>query len=244
MIQEIATCFSYISNDYLLMCVAVLFCIFSKRTEYAHLVILLLFAMVYKALLKELLKIPAPVTSPTKYGFPSGHINFATIFFGWFMVTYRTKLLYWLCPIALTLASVSTIYLGYHDIYDVMLTPLLPVCVLTIYHIYLRQVPPSNFILVFIITSLLCQIISFFALEKMPIDVIIGSYGILGFGIGTFVLSYRFEMFILVMMTSLVFFTFSNDLFQFSKNCVWLLAFGALPIISKIVTEIRKKFSL
>ena len=53
MINGIAVCLSYISNDYLLMLVAVLFYIFSKRSEHAHLVILLLFAMVYKATLKK-----------------------------------------------------------------------------------------------------------------------------------------------------------------------------------------------
>lgn len=243
MIHEIATCCSYISNDYLLMCLAVLFYIFSKKAEHAHLVILLLFAMVYKACLKELLKIPAPVTSPTKYGFPSGHINFATMFFGWFIVTYKSKLLYWLCPMAFALASWSTIYLGYHDILDVLLTPLLPICALIIHTLYLRQASLNKLILVFIITSLICQIISFFALEKMPIDVIIGSYGILGFGIATLMLSNRLKMLMLFIAIALLFLALSNDMLQFSQNCIWLLVFGSLPSLSKIRALIRKKFS-
>lgn len=244
MTNEIAVCLSFISNDYLLMLVAVLFYIFSKRSEHANLVILLLFAMVYKALLKETLQMPAPVTSPTTYGFPSGHINFATMFFGCFMITYRTKLLYWMCPIALALASISTIYLGYHDIYDVILTPILPICVLVIYNIYLKKVDLSNFTLIFIIISSLCYLVSFFALDKIPIDVVIGSYGILGFGVAILVLSYQLRMLMLCMIISLFFFALSGELINFSKNCIWLLAFGSIPFISKIIAIIRQKFSL
>ena len=244
MINEIAVCLSYISNDYLLMLVAVLFYIFSKRSEHAHLVILLLFAMVYKAILKELLKIPAPVTSPTKYGFPSGHINFAVVFFGWFMVTYQTKLLYWLCPIALVMASISTIYLGYHDIYDVLLTPILPVCYLTIYLMFMKHLALHNFVIVFVIVCVLLQLLSKHFLGRMPIDVIIGSYGILGFGISSLVLSHRVRIFMLFLIALLIFFALSDDMIQFSKNCVWLIAFGSLPLISKMIGAVRGKFSL
>ena len=244
MINGIAVCLSYISNDYLLMLVAVLFYIFSKRSEHAHLVILLLFAMVYKATLKELLKIPAPVTSPTKYGFPSGHINFAVVFFGWFMVTYKTKLLYWISPIALALASISTIYLGYHSAYDILITPILPICYLAIYCMFIRGLELHEFVMVFVIMCLLLQLLSKYSLGRMPIDVIIGSYGILGFGISSLVLSHRLRMVMALVLASLIFFTLSDDMIQFSKNCVWLVAFGSLPFISKMISVMRKKFSL
>lgn len=244
MINEIAVCLTYTSNGYLLMSIAVVFYVFSKRVEHAHLVILLLFAMMYNSLLKELLKIPAPVTSPTRYGFPSGHMNFATMFFGWFMLIYKTKLLYLICPIALASASMGMIYLGYHDICEVALTPLLPICVLTVYNIYLRKVNLNDFILIFIIISSLCQFISFFMLDIIPMVGIIGSYGILGFGIGSLVLSHRLRMIMVLVLASLIFFTLSDDIIQFSKNCVWLIAFGSLPFILKMIVAIRQKFSL
>ena len=237
----IATYFSYISNDYLLMLSAVLFYIFSKRSEHAHLIILLLFAMVYKATLKELLKIPAPVTSPTKYGFPSGHINFAVVFFGWFMVTYKLKLLYWLCPVAFVLASWSTIYLGYHDIYDVVLTPIFPIYLLIIYNAYLKQMHLSNFILTFIIISLLCQVISFFALDKMPIDVIIGSYGILGFSIGMYTNVRNFKRIFFSLILLLMFYILSSNLNKFMLNCIWFIAGGTLPVTSITIKQFISK---
>ncbi len=228
MINEIAICLSYISNDYLLMLIAVLFYIFSKRPEHAHLIILLLFAMVYKGLLKEMLQIQAPVTSPTKFGFPSGHINFATMFFGWFMMTYRTKLLYWICPLALALASISTIYLGYHDIYDVLFTPILPICLLMIYNICLKKVGLSNFTLIFIIISSLCYLISFFTLDKMPIDVIVGSYGILGVGSGLCIvnLQYKYITYMLIVLT--IFFAINANI----TNGIWFVVFGTLPLVA------------
>ncbi|MBQ9335055.1 MAG: phosphatase PAP2 family protein [Alphaproteobacteria bacterium] len=237
MINEIAIGLSYISNDYLLMLIAVLLYIFSKRPEHAHLIILLLFAMVYKALLKEILQIPASVTSPTKYGFPSGHINFATMFFGWFALTYKIKLLYWICPIALALASISTIYLGYHDIYDVILTPILPICVLAIYHIYLRKISLGNFMLIFIIISSLCYLISFFTLDKMPIDVIVGSYGILGVSSGLCIVNrhYQYTAYILIVLT------ICSVINECIRNSIWFVIFGTLPLVaSKAVKNFRK----
>lgn len=241
MISDIASCLSYISNDYLLMLIAVLFYVFSKRSEHAHLVILLLFAMIYKAFLKELLKIPAPMTSPTKYGFPSGHINFATVFFGWCMLTYRRKLVYWLCPIALTLASISTIYLGYHDISDVVLTPLLPICYLSIYYLFMLTLKLNNFVIIFVITSTLCLLFSGYFLDKIPIDVIIGSYGILGFGIGLFMLQRKCKMLLLMTGILLVFSAYAESLHKFIQNDLWLIVFGALPIIAQIRNFVSKK---
>ena len=240
MISTIATCLSYISNDYLLMLVAVLFYIFSKRTEYAHLIILLLFAMIYKAILKDLLKIPAPVTSPTKYGFPSGHINFATMFFGWFMITHKSKLLYFLCPAALALASLSTIYLGYHDISDVLLTPILPVCFLTTYYVFLRNVEQDKFMIIFITISFAFQVLSFTLLGRLPIDVAIGSYGILGFCVATSLIQRRYYQIALCLCALFIYFLIAGNFSKFLNYCVWFGVFGVFPIIKQITTKCER----
>lgn len=241
MMTNIAVCLSYMSNDYLLMLIAILFYIISKRSEHAHLIILLLFAMIYKSLLKEMLQIPAPITSPTKYGFPSGHINFAVVFFGWFMITYRTKFLYWFCPTVLALASLSTIYLGYHTYSDVILTPLLPICFLVLYYLFVRHFNLDKFITTFVILSLLCQLLSKFCLDKMPIDVIIGSYGILGLGIGIFTIQRKYRMFVFLGITSIIFLIYAGNLNKFIKNCTWLIVFSVLPMIGKIIALARTK---
>lgn len=242
MMINIAICLSYMSNDYLLMIIAILFYVLSKRSEHAHLIILLLFAMVYKSLLKEMLQIPAPTTSPTKYGFPSGHINFAVIFFGWFMIIYRTKFLYWFCPTVLALASLSTIYLGYHTYSDVILTPLLPICFLILYYLFMRHFNLDKFITIFVVLSLLCQSLSKFFLDKMPIDIIIGSYGILGLGIGIFMLQRKCRMFVFLGINSLIFFVYAGNLDKFIQNCTWLMVFGVLPMIGKIIALARTEF--
>lgn len=240
MTSTIATCLSYISNDYLLMLVAALFYIFSKRTEYAHLIILLLVAMIYKAILKDLLKIPAPVTSPTKYGFPSGHINFATMFFGWLMITHKSKLLYFLCPAALVLASLSTIYLGYHDISDVLLTPLLPVCFLTIYYVFLRNIEQDKFMIIFITISFALQILSVTLIGHLPIDVAIGSYGILGFGVATSLIQRRYHQIALCLCTLFTYLLIAGNFPKFLNYCIWFGAFGVFPIVKQITTECKR----
>lgn len=242
MMTNIAICLSYMSNDYLLMLVAILFYVLSKRSAHAHLIILLLFAMIYKSFLKEILQIPAPITSPTKYGFPSGHINFAVVFWGWFMITYRAKFLYWFCPTVLALASLSTIYLGYHTYSDVILTPLLPICFLVSYYFFVRHFNLDKFITTFAMLSLLCQSLSKFCLDKMPIDVIVGSYGILGLGIGIFTLQRKCRMLVLFGITLLIFFAYAGNLNKFIQNCTWLVVFGILPTIGKIIALTRTKF--
>ena len=113
-----------LSNDYLLMLSAITLFIFHQRYNYTHLIFLLLFSMVYKTILKDIFKCPAPPTSPTtNFGFPSGHINFAVIYYGWFMVTYRTNLPKILCPIALIMTGWAMVYTGYHYLFDVLFTP-------------------------------------------------------------------------------------------------------------------------
>ena len=231
--MTIAYFLSLLSNDYLLMLVAVVFYIKSKKPEYGHLIILLLFAMIYKSFLKELLQIPAPAASPTKYGFPSGHINFATMFYGWFMINYRTKLMYGIGILALTLASISTVYLGYHDKLDVIVTPIIPIFILYLYQKYLKDINYNKFTYIFVASASVFHILSYFILNQTPIDVFIGSYGILGFGILQFLHTRTSALWMILII--ILYYAMSDGYFY--RNCIWFVVFATLAIARHFIQK-------
>ena len=229
-IPQLLTLFS---NDYLLMFVAIVVYISKPDKKYAHLIILLLFAMIYKSLLKEILKIPAPDTSPTRYGFPSGHINFAAMFFGWFMINYRNKLTYCIGGISLILAAISTVYLGYHRVIDVIVTPILPISILYIYNKYMKDIEYEKFLYIFVTVSTILKIISYIKFKEIPIDVYIGSYGILGFGILTLFKNKKSSLATIAII--LLYYTMSNG--HFYKNSIWLIVFATVAIVKHYKNE-------
>lgn len=235
-----------LSNDYVLMSLATLYYISSKKDNAAHLILLLLFSMIYKTILKDLFKLPAPITSPTtNFGFPSGHINFAVIFYGWFVLTIpRSKLLRLICPLIVGLTGWSMVYIGYHYPIDVILTPILAVSVLALYKMFLIRLSIDRFANLFLTIAVILHATSMIFFGYLKCDTIIGCYGILGFVSAIFLTDRKlYKNILLVIIGLLIFYAHSNETSFIIRICSWFLLFGTLPVLRKTVTICRKKIT-
>ena len=223
-----------LSNDYLLMLIAIALFVFHRRYNYSHLIFLLLFSMIYKTVLKDIFKWPAPLTSPTtNFGFPSGHINFAVIYYGWFMMTYHTKLLNILCPLVIITTGWAMVYTGYHYLSDVLLTPFFAIFVLCLYKFILKKFSMIKFVHLFCLLALVCQIASIWLIGYLKCDAIIGSYGILGFSSGILLRNRQYKNLTCPVITLIWFATIAGNLSSFLGNCVWFMVFGIVPLLLK-----------
>lgn len=111
---------------YLVIVTLVYWCL-NKRLG-ATLVYLLTFSYMLNSLFKHLLRDPRPywlqpeiaLSEEPTYGVPSGHVQLTTVLFGTFAL-YFHKLWIWLVSILIILLmALSRIYLGVHDIEDVI----------------------------------------------------------------------------------------------------------------------------
>lgn len=235
-----------LSNDYILMSLATLFYISSKKDNAAHLILLLLFSMIYKTMLKDVFKLPAPITSPTtNFGFPSGHINFAVIFYGWFVLTIpHSKLLRLICPLIVGLTGWSMVYIGYHYPIDVILTPILALSVLDLYKVFLIRLSIDKFANLFLAIAVVLHATSMIFFGYLKCDTVIGCYGILGFVSAIFLTVKKlYKNILLVTIGLLIFYAQSNETSFIIRICSWFLLFGTLPVLRKIVTTYRKKIT-
>ena len=104
-------------------------CIWVYRKQWQPIlwfIFLLILSIIVSETLKAAFKIPL-IFDSTRYGFPSGHTQFATIFYGW--ICYHLKAnappylqaIYMIfAAIILAYATTSIIHYGYHTWFDIM----------------------------------------------------------------------------------------------------------------------------
>jgi membrane-associated phospholipid phosphatase len=89
-------------------------------------VLLLITSTIISEALKQLFKVPL-LCDPTRYGFPSGHTQFATIFYGWicYQLTLHAprylRIIYILLTLSILACGVTSIvHYGYHTWFDII----------------------------------------------------------------------------------------------------------------------------
>ncbi|MBQ7524127.1 MAG: hypothetical protein IJT08_00780 [Alphaproteobacteria bacterium] len=233
-----------LSNDRLIMLIAVLFFVFSRddgRRNYAPLVFLLLFAMVYKTVLKDVFRLPAPIASPTKnFGFPSGHMNFATMFYLWFVVNAKGYISRTLLVLSLIFAGVGLYLSGYHDAFSILVTPIFPITCLFLYRRFLLD-RNMEFQSLFFLTISTCTIFITSLVSGTPkIDLVIGAYGTLGFYAGNTITTGKYTRLLLASASLLLFFITSQSQSTFLGNCCWTTVFAIPPILRSLLHQLRR----
>ena len=227
LIDLFANYFLLLSNDYLLMTISLSLFIFSKQKDHTHLILMLLFSMIYKTILKDVFQSPALSTSPTlNFGFPSGHINFATIFYGWLIITYKSKKLFCLSLAAMILTGWGILHMGYHDKNDLLLTPIFAIILITIYKTFLLKLKKEKILMILMMIALICQLFSIYLIGYVKCDMIIGSYGILGFGLSNAIHTHQYKNLLLPIGFLVLFFIISETSMQFIKNSIWTVMFA------------------
>lgn len=89
-------------------------------------IFLLIASAVISEVLKSIFKVPL-ICDPSRYGFPSGHTQFAAVFYGWICYRFAAHASFYarILSIALTLSILAftvtaIVHYGYHTWFDIM----------------------------------------------------------------------------------------------------------------------------
>lgn len=230
------------SNDMLLMFIAALIFITSKKDNYKHLVLLLLFVMILKTFLKDVFKIPAPATSPSlNYAFPSGHIYFATAFYLWIAFYKHSLKLGIFALIALSLTSGAIVSKGYHHLLEIILTFPLGIFTILIFN-KISGLLKGRLTISLLIASLF-YIAYVLIIGKNKIDAVIGMYGTIGFVFGNLLFKKPKSIIsVLLPITALITcYIFTPDIKDFVKGIQWSFTYFAPPCIRFIKIKLARR---
>ena len=129
---------------YLIVIILIYWCL-NKRLG-ATLAYLMTFSITVNSLLKHTLRDPRPywtvkdisLGEESSYGIPSGHAQNATVFYGTFALWFRKSWIWLLSIFLILIMALSRIFLGVHDIEDVLGGFIVGVLILMAYYFWDR----------------------------------------------------------------------------------------------------------
>lgn len=114
-------------KDYLVFSIVLFGIIFINRDLFLRVAVLCLSGIVLNVVLKNIFQVPLnPLLNKDWYAFPSGHIQLATVFYGYLLYVYKaehllTRLAVWTLFLAyLILESTFLLHFGYHTYLDII----------------------------------------------------------------------------------------------------------------------------
>ncbi len=181
-IVEISKNFLHIFNTYEIAGLSFIFFIFSKdEKKFKPLIALLFLTMLYNSVLKEIFKFPLPDTCKADcYSFPSGHMNFCSIFYFWLIVTIQNKpLKIALIPIW-AITGIAMVLAGYHHLRDIAITPLFSASFIWFYKYFESKLNDNKMELCIVIFGFLLLIANYLMTQSLQFHVSLAFQVILG----------------------------------------------------------------
>lgn len=118
--HEVMVNFSHICGVYGIVLISIIGFIFVDRKVFGYCIYLMMLTMVYNTVLKNIFQIPLPSTCPVPgFGFPSGHMHFASVFYLWLFLHYKHLAVRVFCVSMLVCYAYTIVYLGFHYVYEV-----------------------------------------------------------------------------------------------------------------------------
>ena len=114
------------------------YCLISKRI-FCHALCLLVLSILLNIILKNIFQIPlSPALGKEGFAFPSGHMQVATVLYGW--LAFNIKNIWVRLSIVIILLGVgfSLVHAGYHNYYDVFGGVFFGTLLIGIYHVLLK----------------------------------------------------------------------------------------------------------
>jgi len=119
-IDAVARFFLGFSNFYFIIPMLVLGLIFLNKNLFYHALCIMFFSIIINIALKATFQIPlAPFLNKAGFAFPSGHMQLATIVYGWFALKIPSTRLRVLISIVLIGVGFGLVHFGYHTVFDV-----------------------------------------------------------------------------------------------------------------------------
>lgn len=181
--------FLSIFNTYSIMAISCVLYIFSdKSKQYKEMICLMFLTMLYNSILKEIFKLPLPETCKANcYSFPSGHMNFQSIFYIWMIIKNRNSLFRMILLIFWIITGAAMVFAGYHFARDVIITPIFSLMFILLFKCITERLNNENALnSIFLIAALVFSIINCMISKKFQYHVSLSLqsiYGLLLFAI-------------------------------------------------------------
>lgn len=131
--------FLLFGNEYTYLLIILIGLLTPKAQTFKHIIVLLMFTMIYNLWLKSLWQVPLPETvGHPGWAFPSGHMHASTIFWGMLAIHINKTWLRALVPLILGLHGFALVNAGFHYVPDVFASVAFGCVSLLIYHYALR----------------------------------------------------------------------------------------------------------
>ncbi len=166
--------FLSIFNTYFIMAISCMLYIFSdKDKQYKEMIYLMFLTMLYNSILKEIFKLPLPETCKANcYSFPSGHMNFQSIFYIWIILKNKNNLFRIFLLIFWIITGAAMVLAGYHFARDVVITPIFSFAFILLFKFIMKKLNNENNLnLILLTTVFVFSIINYWIAKKFQYHV-------------------------------------------------------------------------
>jgi hypothetical protein len=220
--------------------------IFLDKKIFGNCIFLLMITMIYNVILKNIFKMPLPETCPTTgYGFPSGHMHFASIFYIWLIFHFRNIFVRILCIINMVYSGYILVKKGYHYPFDVAVTPVFALVSVFLYSKLVKFADSTKSISVYsIVIAFILVLILGIYIGKIQTSTYIAFYFLLGFSVSwnTFLKDYNKKVTIIngiiIITATLIFYNIMKYIFkeieieiEIVEEMKWFFISGSVPML-------------
>lgn len=182
--------FPLLASDYFyISIIAIGYWVCSRSINFLSLAFLLPYSTLLNCLLKNLFQIPRPnpdmhlITVHDPFGFPSGDVQVASVFWGYIFLNSRHWARYFIC-VPIVGIGISRIYLGVHSFNDVIFGLFLGVFTILLWNYYLeKQILKTRYLKYWTFITVTILVFFFISINLDTPPMVSTSIGVLiGFG--------------------------------------------------------------
>lgn len=155
-IDNLARVFLFFSHFSCLIPLTIFGMIFINRRVFSRVIMLVAWSIIINVALKVTFKVPlSPTLHKVGYAFPSGHMQLATVFYGWLLLNIRDWRLCLAVPLLLLGVGFGLIHFQYHTLDEVMAGFVVAAGLIGIYSWFVRRFRSILHIIVWVSATLL-----------------------------------------------------------------------------------------
>lgn len=181
MIDNISTAFLFLGQEAFIIPLIVLGYIWIERALFYNAACMLLFALIFNTALKDTFQVPlSPTLHKAGFAFPSGHMQAASSFYGWFVIAKRNLFINVAVLILLIGIAIGLVHFHYHNIYDIAGALVFTGIQLFAYYKVITRAKRYAYWIVILLATLLLAYIDFH-FTQMNNYVLMAYFALLGF---------------------------------------------------------------
>lgn len=181
MIDTIANVFLSLTHTPVIIPLIILGYIWIDHDTFYHATCLTLISMMFNFALKVTFQVPlSPTLGKEGFAFPSGHMQLATILYGWLAFKSNSLVIRIIVAILLIGIGLSLVYFQYHDYYDVFAAVFFALLAMVVYYQVITKAKRISAWIVIAACSILMLYI-YLRFEPMSSHVWMAYYTLIGF---------------------------------------------------------------